>query len=134
MTTNERTPSWRWADDGDTVTGVMTGVRQVESKFQPGKLVVVIDVDVPQVGVRSVWMESYGLRMFMENDAPEVGDRIVLQRTGKKPFTTKDGEERFMWEFHTERHRQGEQSSDLPFGDPVPPAPVEQTDDADIPF
>ena len=129
MSTQTHTPSWKWAEDGDTVRGKVRGLRQVESKFKPGTLVTVMDVEVSPGDTRSVWMDSYGLRRFIEVSMPAVGDRVVIQRTGKKEFQTKSGETRSMWEYATDLLPP--EASDLPVAEP-PPAPA--VDDSDIPF
>lgn len=128
----ERLPSWKWDTDGEVLKGTVMDVRRVEDGFNPGKMVTVIDVDTgnPDVGAKSLWCGNYALRRFAEVEMPQAGDAIVVQRLGKKPFTTKDGEERFMWEFTAECERTGG-ASDLPLSEPEPEAPVS---DDDIPF
>ena len=130
MSTQAHTPSWKWAEDGDTVRGKVRGLRKVESKFRPGELVTVMDVELSPGDTRSLWMDSYGLRRFVEMSMPTVGDRVVVQRTGKKEFQTKDGETRSMWEYATEVLPP--EAGDMPVAATPPPAPV--VDDSDIPF
>jgi hypothetical protein len=129
MSTQTHTPSWKWAEDGDTVRGKVRGLRQVESKFKPGTLVTVMDVEVSPGDTRSLWMDSYGLRRFIEVSMPTVGDTVLIQRTGKKEFQTKSGETRSMWEYATEVLPP--QANDLPVAEVQAPAVV---DDSDIPF
>lgn len=127
----DRLPSWKWATDGDTLTGTVLDVRKVESQFNPGRLVTVIDVNTgnPDVGAKTLWCDSFGLRRFAEVEDPQQGDTVVVQRVGRKEFTTKDGEQRFMWEYHTECHKSP--VSDLPVSEPEP---VAAGADDDIPF
>jgi hypothetical protein len=129
MSTQAHTPSWKWSEDGDTVRGKVRGLRQVESKFKPGTLVTVMDVEVSPGDTRSLWMDSYGLRRFIEVSMPTVGDIVLIQRTGKKEFQTKSGETRSMWEYATEVLPP--QANDLPVAEVQAPAVV---DDSDIPF
>lgn len=129
MGTTDRLQSWRWNDDGNILTGRLLDVRTAPSKFREGQLVTILDVELDTGDKRSVWCDSYGLRQFVEVSMPKAGDRVLIERTGKREFTTKSGEQRSMWEWRTEILPTA--TSDLPAAEPAPAAPVA---DEDIPF
>lgn len=127
MSTNERLASWRWNDDGNIITGTVLEVRTAPSKFREGALVTILDVELEGGDRRSVWCDAYGLRRFIEVSMPRAGDAIRIERTGKKEFTTKSGEQRSMWEFESEILPTG--GGGLPVTEPAA-----VSSDDDIPF
>lgn len=125
--------TWKWNDDGDTLEGVLTGLRWVDSKQNPGETIPVLTVQRENEAV-SVWV-SGGLRRRMEDHSPRYGDTLRITRGALVPFGN-EGREYREWEIVCDRAA----GSYVDLAGRALPNPNEAepvaagVDDSDIPF
>lgn len=139
MTTNKREfpRSWRWDENGDTISGVLVGLRWVQSKQNDEKVpVITLQANGEQI---SVWL-SGSLKRRMDDEAPRYGDTMRIERGALVPF---GNEGRTYREWNIVLERATGSHADLAGGglpasyEPSSPAdaPIASaSDDSDIPF
>lgn len=102
MTTADRQypESWRWGDSpdhGDTIHGVVTEVRDVETKYGPS-IVMEIRSSNHDDTAFSVWCSHAGLRQFVTDLRPGPGDTVQISRLGKEEWESQaTGETMTKW-------------------------------------
>lgn len=150
MSTQQRTPSHKWNEDGDTISGTLTGLRWGKQKEEYGGGQLPVICLQTEFGDREVWLngrlndygDPTGLWGNVHGQSPRFGDVITIQRGGLVDFTTKQGDKRQYREWNVIVQRTPGAFADLRSGPGLPdpqqapqPAPVHPTsDDSDIPF
>jgi hypothetical protein len=131
MTTQMKYPkTWKWDADGDSVEGVLSGLRYAKSKF--GDEPVPVLTIVSNGENISVWLPG-GLMRRVSDSAPKYGDIIKIHRGDLVPFGN-EGRTYRAWEVDVVR-KEGEYVDFSGPGLPVAQeVEVAQVDDSDIPF
>ena len=145
MSTQPRTPSWKWQDDGDTITGILIGMRWMRQKEEYGGGNIPVlrfqtdngEYDVWASGRMGTYGDPTGLWGKLASESPRYGDKVTIRRGDLQPFTTKGGEQRSYREWSVNVERQVSTFADL--NKPGLPDAGEQAGqatggDEDIPF
>ena len=85
-------PIHRWEDDGPKVSGIIVGLRWMQSKFSD-EHEPVITLGKDDGSRVQVWLGGR-LRKEVEAQAPKYGDKIEIERGPLTDFTAKDGSQR----------------------------------------
>jgi hypothetical protein len=132
MGTQQYSKTWKWDDDGNSLEGVLVGLRYAKSKFS--------DDPVPVLTLKSngenvsVWLPG-GLMRRVSDEAPKYGDILKINRGDLVPFGN-EGRTYRAWDVEVVR-KEGSYSD---FSGPGLPSPSEEqpvasvVDDSDIPF
>lgn len=118
--------AWKWDDDGDSIEGVLTGLRYAKSKFDDGHVPV---ITLTSNGTKvSIFLPGGLLRQLSDN-APKYGDLIRIHRGDLVPFGDK-GRSYRAWDVEVIR----KEGAYADFSGPGLPEVKEEPADDDIPF